>query len=208
MKKSWFAIALAATALAVLPLAPAFSAASSQISVTPSSVSSYESENFYVTVDNAGPLLVSSINVTMPLGLQPVGLDQNPDWIHLLTRNQTSYTAAWFGGRSIGNVLIPPGNSTTFAFSANVPGPGIYRLAISALYFDGSSASLGTLAVVVSTPSLLGLDIRSSVYVLGAIVIFLPVAQWMALLTVRRGHGKVLSSDSDRMGTGKGRDVN
>jgi hypothetical protein len=85
-----------------------------------------------------------------------------------------------------GGSLIQPGNSLTLAFSANVPGPGTYHLTVNALYFDGSTESWQT-SIVVSNPSLLGIDIRTLVYILAAIVILLPVGQSIALALKRRG---------------------
>ena len=186
MRRAWFVVAVT---FAVLLFPPHLHAAPSpQISVTPSAVYTYESENFFVRVKDTAQISIISVNITMPLALQLVGTDQNPDWSHLLARNQTSYIASWYGlARISGGILVQPGNTSTFAFSANVPGPGAYSLRVAALYFNGSSASLGTLAVVASNPSVLGLtDARSFVYLLGAIVILLPVVQWVVLVTVRQ----------------------
>lgn len=187
MRQAWFVVA---AVLAVLLFPPHLHAAapSPQISVTPSAVYSYESENFFVTVNDTRPIPIYSVTISVPLGLQVVGTDQNPDWSHVLSRNQTSYIASWYGvSRISGGILVQPGNTATFGFSANVPGPGAYSLAVTAQYFNGSSESLGTLAVIASNPSVLGLtDVRSFVYFLGAIVILLPVVQWMALLTMRQ----------------------
>jgi hypothetical protein len=181
LKLAW----LATAALVLLPVLPVHS--ESPVAITPPNVYSYESENFLVTVNDTRPLPISSVSVTTPLDLQIVGTDQNPNWSHLLTRNQSSYTAAWYGLSKIqGGRLIQPGNSSTLGFSANVPGPGTYHLAVTALYFDGSSESWQTV-IVVSNPSLLGLDIRTLVYILGAIVILLPVSQSIVLALRRRG---------------------
>ena len=187
MRRTWFIVA---TALVVLLFPPHLHAVSPspQISVTPYTVYTYESENFFVSVKDTAQIPIYSISISMPLGLQLVGTDRNPDWSHVLARNQTYYTASWYGlARISGGILVQPGNSSTFAFSANVPGPGTFSLAVTAQYFNGSSASLGTLAVVAYDPSVLGLtDVRSFVYVLGAIVILLPVVQSVALVKVRQ----------------------
>jgi len=176
---------LATAALVLLPVMPVHS--ESPVAITPSSVYSYESENFLVTVNDTKPIPVLSVSITVPLALQIVGTDQNPDWTHLITRNQSSYTASWYGQSRIqGGRLVQPGNSSTLGLSLNVPGPGTYRLAVTALYFDGSNESWQT-AIVVSNPSLLGLDVRTLVYFLGAIVILLPVSQSIVLALRRRG---------------------
>jgi hypothetical protein len=158
----------------------------SPVAIAPSNVYSYESENFFVTVNDTKPIPISSVSVTAPLVLQIVGTDQNPNWSHVLTRNQSSYTAAWYGLIRIqGGRLIQPGNSSTLGFSANVPGPGTYQLVVTALYFDGSNESWQTV-IIVSNPSLLGQDVRTLVYFLGAIVILLPVSQSIVLALRRR----------------------
>lgn len=181
LKLAW----LATAALVLLPVLPVHS--ESPVAITPSNVYSYESENFFVTVNDTKPIPVTSVSITVPLALQIVGTDQNPNWSHLVARNQSSYTASWYGlSRIQGGRLIQPGNSSTLGLSLNVPGPGTYRLAVTSFYFDGSNESWQT-AIVVSNPSLLGQDVRTLVYFLGAIVILLPVSQSIVLALRRRG---------------------
>src|SRR5712664_2038425 len=86
LKLAW----LTTAALVLLPVLPVHS--ESPVAITPSTVYSYESENFLVTVNDTRPLPISSVSVTTPFDLQIVGFDQNPNWSHLLTRNQSSYT--------------------------------------------------------------------------------------------------------------------
>lgn len=175
--RSWKRTALSLFIIIVfLPIAAAH--AELQGAVEPTNANSFEGENFYVTVADSQRLPVITFSITTPLALPIVGYEQHLGWSPRTTRTETSYVLSWYG------YTIQPGNATTFGFSVDVQGPGTYPVAIAATFLNGTTEK-GQVTITVSTPSFIGLDVRTLAYFLGAVVILLPIGQ-SALVGFRR----------------------
>lgn len=121
--------------LAIVLIIPATAAA--HVAIQPAQVSTAAYQTFTTSVPNEKDIAVTSVRLTIPLGLADVTPTVKPGWaIDTLKNENTTTEITWSGG------VIPAGQRDDFTFSAQAPAkPTTLQWKAYQTYEDGTTVA-------------------------------------------------------------------